>query len=403
MTSSRRPEPATASPATQAPARPRSRWGQSARLALGTASALGLARFAYGLILPAMRSQLGWNLAQAGALTTANALGYLLGAVLAALMARRLTVTATFRLGMILTAAALAATAATGSYPVLLLTRATAGLSGALVFITGGVIVSHAAASARSAAPLTIYYSGAGLGITFSGALIPPLLGHHPGRWPLAWAGLAAAAGLAAVLSWTAARSGQDAGATGTLTGLRTTAQLWQPAAAYLLFAAGYIAYITFLSAYLAAHHASVAQITLTWALLGLAAVAAPAIWSRPISIWPGARSLTTLLAVLSAAAAAALIPAVLLAVTASAIGYGATFLAVPAAITALVRSATPPSQWTGAIATFTVVFAVGQVFGPYLAGALADRYGPGATLVWAAALCAAGATLSAISRTKDH
>lgn len=403
MTSPRRPGPATASPATQAPARPRSRWGQPARLALGTASALGLARFAYGLILPAMRSQLGWNLAQAGVLTTANALGYLAGAVIAAPVARRLSVPATFRLGMVLTAAALAATAAAGSYPVLLVTRAVAGMSGALVFITGGVIASHAAAGARSAAPLTIYYSGAGLGIAFSGAFIPPLLGDKPGWWPLAWASLAAAAGLATVLSWTAARSGQDAGASAALAGPRTIARLWQPAAAYLLFGAGYIAYITFLSAYLAAHHASVAQITLTWVLLGLAAVAAPAIWSRPIGIWPGARPLTTLLAVLSASAVAALIPAALLAVTASAIGYGATFLAVPAAVTALIRSAIPSSQWTGAIATFTVVFAAGQISGPYLAGALADRYGTGATLVWAAALCAAGAALSTISRAKDH
>src|SRR6516225_9351193 len=63
---------------TADPLAARSRWGQPARLALGTASALGLARFAYGLILPAMRSELGWSLAQAGALTTANAVGYLL-------------------------------------------------------------------------------------------------------------------------------------------------------------------------------------------------------------------------------------------------------------------------------------------------------------------------------------
>jgi hypothetical protein len=87
----------------------------------------------------------------------------------------------------------------------------------------------------------------------------------------------------------------------------------------------------------------------------------------------------------------------------ATAIGYGATFLGVPAAITALIRSATPPGQWTSTLATFTVIFAAGQICGPYLAGALADRYGTGATLIWAAALCAAGAALSAVSRAKGH
>jgi predicted MFS family arabinose efflux permease len=155
------------------------------------------------------------------------------------------------------------------------------------------------------------------------------------------------------------------------------------------------------LSAYLTSHRASITQITVTWALLGLSAVAAPALWSRPISRWPGAAALAASLAVLSAAAAAALAGAGPLAVAGSAIGYGASFLVVPAAVTALVRAATPPSEWTGALATFTVVFAVGQTVGPYLAGALADHYGAGATLAWTAILCAAGAALSTITRSR--
>jgi predicted MFS family arabinose efflux permease len=400
-------------------------WWPSARLALGTASALGLARFAYGLLVPAMRTELHWSLAQAGVLTTANGLGYLLGAVATAPVARRLGVPGTFRLGMVLTAAALAATAVTGgSYPVLLLTRAAAGFTGALVFITGGVIASRAAATARSATPLTIYFSGAGLGVAFSGTVIPPLLGQHPGRWPLAWGVLAAAAGAATIVTWTAAHGGPDTarvettgpvdttagvktadaveptGAAAATMDLRGVARLWPVAVAYLLFAAGYIAYITFLSAYLAAHHASVAQVTLTWALLGLAAIAAPALWSRPIHTWPGAKALALSLAVLSAAAAVALVSAAPAVVTGSAIGYGATFLSVPAAITTLVRRAIPPRDLTGALAAFTVVFAAGQTAGPYLAGGLADHYGTGATLAWTAALCITGAALSVVIRS---
>jgi predicted MFS family arabinose efflux permease len=377
-------------------------WAGPARLALGTASALGLARFAYGLLVPAMRAELGWSLAQAGALTTANGLGYLLGAAATAPVARRLGVTATFRLGMVLTAAALAATAVTSSYPLLLLARAAAGVAGALVFIAGGVLASRAAARLRSAVPLTIFFAGAGLGIAVSGALIPPLLGHHPGRWPLAWGGLAVAAALATVISWTAARDGaarEDASTAAALFDLRAVTRLWRVAAAYLLFAAGYIAYITFLSAYLTAHHAGTLQVAVTWAVLGIAGMAAPALWSRPVSTWPGATALAVSLAALSAAAAVALISAAPAVVATSAIGYGATFLVVPAAVTSLIHSAVPRADWTGALATFTMVFAVGQTAGPYLAGALADRYGTGATLVWTAALCAAGAALSTAVR----
>ncbi len=378
------------------------------RLALGTAAALGLARFAYGLLVPAMRAELGWSLAQAGTLTTANSLGYLVGAVAAAPVARRLSETATFRLGMVATAVALAATAATGSYPVLLLTRAAAGASGALVFIAGGVLASRAAASLRSAMPLTIYFAGAGLGIVVSGTIIPPLLSHHPGRWPLAWAGLAAAAALAAALSWTAAAGSEEAAAgvdaasrvAAPLLDWGAVARMWRVASAYLLFAAGYIAYITFLSAYLTAHRAGVIQVAATWAALGAAVIAAPALWSRPVHAWTGARALTAALAGLSVAAVIAIISAAPAVVLASAIGYGATFLVVPAAITRLVHAAVPRRGWTAALAAFTVVFAAGQMAGPYLAGVLADSYGTGATLVWTAALCAAGAVLSMTVRS---
>jgi len=384
-------------------------WLRSVRLALGTAAALGLARFAYGLLVPAMRDELGWSLAKAGTLTTANSLGYLVGAMAAGPLARRLTETATFRLGMVLTAAALAANAATSSYPVLLLTRAAAGASGALVFIAGGVLASRAAASRGSALPVSIYFAGAGIGIAVSGTAIPPLLSHHPGRWPLAWAGLAAAAGLAAIFSWTAAADGTAGGGGGGGTGdgvavpladWRAVGAMWRVAVAYLLFAGGYIAYITFLSAYLTAHHASVAQVAVTWAALGVAAIAAPVLWSRPLLAWPGARTLAAALAAISAAATVAIISAAPAVIFVSAVGYGISFLVVPAAITSLVRAAVPRPNWTAALASFTVVFAVGQMVGPYLAGVLADRYGAGATLVWTAALCAAGSVVSLTVRS---
>jgi predicted MFS family arabinose efflux permease len=415
--------PAARAPATLPEHGRASGWLRSVRLALGTTAALGLARFAYGLLVPAMRDELGWSLAKAGTLTTANSLGYLVGALVAGPLARRLNETATFRLGMVLTAAALAANAATASYPVLLLTRAVAGVFGALVFIAGGVLASRAAASRGSALPVSIYFAGAGLGIAVSGTVIPPLLSHHPGRWPLAWAGLAAGAGLAAVFSWTAAADGAKAGASADegaggaggpgsvgdgagggvavpLADWRAVVRLWRVSLAYLLFAGGYIAYITFLSAYLAVHHASVTQVAVTWAALGVAAIAEPLLWSRPLQAWPGARTLAAALAGISAAAAVAIISADPAVVVVSAIGYGVSFLVVPAAITRIVHAAVPRPNWTAALAAFTVVFAVGQMAGPYLAGVLADSYGAGATLVWTAALCAAGSVASMTVRS---
>ncbi|WP_320065496.1 YbfB/YjiJ family MFS transporter [Micromonospora sp. RTGN7] len=148
---------------------------QAARLALGTASALGLARFAYGLLLPAMRDDLQWTLAEAGAMSTANGLGYLVGALATAPVVHRLGAAAAFRWGMALTAVALATTAAGEDYLALLTARAAAGAAGAVVFIAGGVIASRIAARVASGVPITVYFAGTGLGIVLSGATIPAL------------------------------------------------------------------------------------------------------------------------------------------------------------------------------------------------------------------------------------
>ena len=57
-------------------------------LSVGAAVSLGVTRFAYGLLLPGMRADLGWSYTLAGAMNTANAVGYLLGALaMPALMA----------------------------------------------------------------------------------------------------------------------------------------------------------------------------------------------------------------------------------------------------------------------------------------------------------------------------
>jgi hypothetical protein len=58
------------------------------------------------------------------------------------------------------------------------------------------------------------------------------------------------------------------------------------------------------------------------------------------------------------------------------------------------------PAQWPAGIAAFTIVFAVGQIVGPSLTGAIAD--GPGGLargLAWSAAALALGAVLAALQR----
>ncbi|HLU58051.1 MAG TPA: YbfB/YjiJ family MFS transporter [Pseudonocardia sp.] len=364
-------------------------------LSLGTASALGFGRFAYGLLLPAMRDDLGWSLTEAGAMNTANGLGYLVGAMAAAAVVRALGTATAFRSGMALTALSLGATALTSDFALLLGIRAISGATGAVVFIAGGVIAARLAAAASSGTPLTIFFAGAGLGIAVSGAAIPGL----GSDWRAGWVGLAAAAAVATAASWAAARTGGDPPVRSG--GRAHVLPLWRVAVPYVLFATGYITYITFLSAHLAEHAAPAAQVALVWTAMGLAVIAAPALWSRPVVSWPGGTALAALLGILAAGAALALASAALPVVLASVVLYGATFMAVPAAVTARVRAAVPAQDWTATIAALTTLFAAGQTAGPWLAGVVADHTSTGATVTWTAVLCAAGAAIAVTERSR--
>jgi predicted MFS family arabinose efflux permease len=364
--------------------------GRSARLALGTASALGLGRFSYGLLVPSMSQRLHWDLSRAGAVTAANGLGYLLGAMTTAMVVRAIGVSATFRLGMVVCAGSLAAGAAGSDFRALLAARAVTGFGGALVFIAGAVL-------ARG----VVFFAGAGIGIAVCGATIPLLLDENPERWPIVWIGLGIAAAAAAAISWPAA-SADPAGPPPTASPSRSD-PLWNVLAAYVLFAAGYLAYLTFLSAYLAAHQASTARTALTWTVLGVAVAAAPALWQRHITRRPNGRTVATALAVLATAAMLPLLWSGPVMVAGSAMAYGATIMAVPAAVTAAVRVTTPPAHLAQTLAHWTVLFAAGQTVGPWLAGVVADRGTPDAALGWTAALCAAGAVVALLRISRER
>ncbi|RYY99426.1 MAG: YbfB/YjiJ family MFS transporter, partial [Comamonadaceae bacterium] len=87
-----RPVEATAA-SSSASAPPARSAGQAIRLALalsaGAAISLGITRFAYGLLLPPMRADLGWSYTLAGGMNTANAVGYLMGALATPWLMRR--------------------------------------------------------------------------------------------------------------------------------------------------------------------------------------------------------------------------------------------------------------------------------------------------------------------------
>ncbi|MFZ2326435.1 MAG: YbfB/YjiJ family MFS transporter, partial [Rhodoferax sp.] len=150
-------------------------WTLAVVLSLGAAVSLGITRFAYGLLLPAMRADLGWSYTLAGSMNTANALGYFLGALLTPWLLRRIGASAVLVLGAFLASAFMALSGFFTTTEPLLVQRLLAGVASALVFIAGGLLAARlgARAPAHSGFLIGLYYGGTGLGIALSAVLVP--------------------------------------------------------------------------------------------------------------------------------------------------------------------------------------------------------------------------------------
>lgn len=389
-------------------------------LSLSAAVSLGITRFAYGILLPPMRADLGWSYTLSGAMNTANAAGYLLGALSAPALMRRWSVPRVL-VGGALVASLLMASSGflTGAWA-LLLQRLLAGAASAWVFVAGGLLAARLGSwyPRHSGLMLGIVYGGVGWGIVLSALVVPVVLAHHasqPHGWAWAWWWLALACVLVTVALVFPARffikkeaSALDQQAQSATKNeisapqtAPTTADAGRPAATvqasavtasasarlplrqlafalagYACFGLGYIGYMTFVIALLREQGVPSADITLFYALLGAAVVASSRLWAGLLDRAQGGGALALLNALLGVAT---VLPALFTAwplMLASGLLFGGVFLSVVAATTALVRHNLPTAQWPAGISAFTIVFALGQIAGPSLVGWIAD--GPG-------------------------
>lgn len=361
-------------------------------LALGVAISNGFARFAYGLILPAMQADLVWSYTEAGWINTANALGYVVGAMLAFIVVPRAPLVPLFTASAVVTGLALAASGLTADFWTLTLWRVAAGILGALTFIAGSTIAASAFHNDpnRNALAIATYMGGAGFGMVLSGVGLPWLFaGEGAAAWPTAWFALGGASVLSALVAGWGARqltNGKDTRpkTAPSPTSVQSTPKAapvpWQRMAAgltgYGLFGVGYIVYLTFLVAWLEKLDQGPELTAAVWIVVGLAIMASPFVWrpvlarysgGTPLALTSGVTALGTVLPVVWPTPAGALLSAAV---------FGLAIHQAPAAITAFSRFNLPQAQWGGGIAGFTIIFAIGQTVGPVVAGWIGDRAG---------------------------
>ncbi|HLT98118.1 MAG TPA: YbfB/YjiJ family MFS transporter [Burkholderiaceae bacterium] len=367
------------------------------------AVAVGFARFAYALILPSMQLDLSLNYAQAGWLNTANALGYLLGSLVTVATVQRFGNHRLFTWGAMLTAVALLLTGLTRDFTFLTIYRFLAGAGAAGAFICGGVL-----AGVLGTRAIVIFFSGSGIGMLSTGALLPWLFElAGPQAWPWAWVVVGFVCIPLSALAIVAARKVEEPGIPG-----HSAAWRWQPClpefTAYFLFGLGYIAYMTFIIAWLRQNPVPgvlpAVVTSIMWSLLGSMTLLAPWVWRRVFNGRADGLPMASTMVVLCGGAALPMAVPSLAGVWLSSALVGVSVLMVPAAATSFVKANLPKPAWGSALAVVTSLFAIGQTIGPVAAGWLSDHWGSlSVGLGASAALLFAGALIALTQRPCQH
>jgi predicted MFS family arabinose efflux permease len=347
-------------------------------LSLAPTIGLGIGRFAYALVLPDMRDSLGWSYSAAGFMNTINAAGYLAGALIAARLIKRFGLSATVRWGTVACVASLALSALSGNFVILSLARLLVGLGAAALFIGGAALAATIAQSRPERANflLSLFYAGPGLGILSSGLIAPFVLqAFGPGSWWIVWWALTL---LTTVMAIPLLLAPIDARAA--IADAAPTPFAIGPVAIYLigyfLFGAGYIAYMTFMIAYIRDAGGGAAAQSAFWCLIGLSAFVTPWLWRRVLALDRGGVSTAIILGVNAIGAALPLLGHSTAWLAASALVFGVSFFALVGSTTAFVRFNYSPAAWPTAIAAMTIAFGIGQTLGPIFTGAITDALG---------------------------
>jgi sugar phosphate permease len=386
-------------------------------LAVGTLvvfGSLGLARFGYTMLLPAMQAELKMDNTQAGALASANLAGYLAMALVGGALASRLGPRTVIAAGLAVAAAGMVLTGLAGSFGAATTWRAFTGVGSGASNVPVMALLSAWFAQRRRGLASGIGVTGSSIALILLGPLVPRILAiHGHDGWRVCWFGFAGATMALAVLALAVLRNrpadiglnplgstGDGAPASAASGGLHwgsvyRSGTVWHVGLIYVAFGFSYIIYMTFFTKHLIAEgHYSQPAAGRLFMLMGWFSLLCGLLWGW-VSDVIGRKSALVIVYLIHAVAFGlfALAPSPV-GFTTSAIFFGLSAWSIPAIMAATCGDLLGPRLAPAALGFVTLFFGIGQAAGPSAAGRVADATG---SLAPAMLLAAGVALLGAV------
>ena len=350
-------------------------------VAMTAAVAQSFGRFTFGVLLPAIRDDLGLSNTVAGSLATVNVGAYLAGTLLVASVASRFRLLMVMRTGMVLSVVGLLLAAVSPGVEVLAAGLFVMGFGGAMTWIPAPVVAAAALAPKRQGLAIGMLASGMGAGVVFSGQLagfVRSTMGDDSWRTVYLVQGVIGTVIVVAAWLLLTHHQGRPSSRSG-LGGFSVLRRMrgWLPfTVAYTAFGLMYLLVLAFLTTKLEDDNGwTSSQASLAFTLLGVAMLfGGPLFVSLADRIGPrvalavafGGWMATTL----------TLLPGWTVPTLAASAGAGLLFTAMPTMLTVYVVSNTSPEDYGPSFAAATFAFGVAQMISPQLGGVIADAAG---------------------------
>jgi MFS family permease len=382
---------------------------------------LGLGRFALGMLLPEMGEALSLSYGQMGLISTANFVGYMVSVIFAGRIANSLGPRMTISAGLAVVSISMCLIWFANSLPVILPLYFFTGVGSGLANIPMMGLVAGWFAEHWRGRAAGFMLAGNGLGIVFSGLLVPLLIARLAGQgWRFAWLILGGAVLAVAALAAVALRGSpaqvkqQPMGAerkknnqpvtdhgSSRISALNKAdvSKLVQLGLVYSLFGATYSVYATFIVTSLVNERGfSNHNAGLFWSIVGIISLI-----SGPYAGYISDRlgrypALAIIYAQFSVAHLLALTGLPTICLYLSIAIFGLSLWGIPSVIAATVADLVGPLRASSAFGFVTIFFGAGQVVGPALAGFLAESTGLFDT---AFVICAVLTTAAAIASVR--